>query len=102
MISWTLFLQIYLLILFIALLVTKQGRKAIEQSSAKFLQILTSKRFLTLMIATWFVYREIKIDPNWLLLAGFFIGLDTVNNNGVFSAFAEYLRNKKVKVPDNG
>lgn len=63
----------------------------------KLMQNLTSKRFITLMIATWFVYKGIAIDTNWMLLAGFYVGVDTIQNHGVFAAFADFLRNKPVK-----
>lgn len=63
----------------------------------KLVTIATSKRFLTLMVATWFVYEGKAIDPNWLLLAGFFIGIDTLQNNQVFIALAEYLKTVKKK-----
>lgn len=69
----------------------------IKQIIKKLLQNLTSKRFITLMIATWFVYKGIAIDTNWLILAGFYVGVDTAQNHGVFTAFSDYLRNKTVK-----
>ncbi len=100
MISWTLLIQILILLFLLVLLATKAGRQSLTKSSDKLIKIATSKRFITLMIATWFVYQKIPIDGNWLLLAGFYIGIDTAHNNGVFAAYAEYLKTKKKGAPD--
>ena len=97
LITWTLFLQILIVLVLIFILFFKEGRQAFMNGAKKLISICTSKRFITLMIATWFVYREIAIDPNWLLLAGFYIGIDTAHNNGIFQAFSEYLKNRKGK-----
>lgn len=69
---------------------------ALKKAVIKLIENFTSKRFITLGIATWFVYLGIKIDPNWLMLAGFYIGVDTAKNEGVFTAFAQFLKNKRM------
>ena len=63
----------------------------------KVVESVTSKRFTVLMIATWFVYKGIPIDGNWLLLAAVYIGLDTAHKAGVLSALAESLKGEKKK-----
>ena len=73
----------------------RETREILLAGFKKLVTIATSKRFITLMIATWFVYKNVTIDPNWLLLAGFFIGIDTLQNNQVFTALAEYLKNAR-------
>jgi hypothetical protein len=47
------------------------------------------------MIATWFVYEGIDIDPNWLLLSGFYIGIDTLKKEGVLNALSLRIQAKK-------
>ena len=54
---------------------------------------LTSKRFITLAIATWFVYTGTDINPNWLLLAGFYIGIDYAKHEGILKALAVMISN---------
>lgn len=68
-----------------------------QKALQKTLINITSKRFITLMIATWFQYSGIDIDPNWLVLAGFYIGVDTMRNDGLFSAFSAYLTKNEAK-----
>jgi len=95
MIQWDLFIQAFVLFWIIILLLSKEGRKHLLEAAKKIITSLTSKRFLVLMLATWFVFKDIKIDPNWLILAGFFIGIDTMQNNQVFTALADFLKNRK-------
>ncbi len=64
-------------------------RKAVEN--------ITSKRFTVLMIATWFVYKGIAIDGNWMILAAAYIGMDTAHKAGVLAALADKLRNNNGK-----
>jgi len=95
MITWTLFFQVIIVLLVLYILAVKDGRVALAVFIKKILEIATSKRFITLMIATWFVFKRVPIDSNWLILAGFFIGVDTMQNNGMFTAFSEFIKNKK-------
>jgi hypothetical protein len=67
----------------------------LKQAFQKLLTNVTSKRFITLMIATWFVYEGIDIDPNWLLLSGFYIGIDTLKKEGVLNALSLRIQAKK-------
>lgn len=71
-------------------------KTALKKAVVKLIENLSSKRFITLGIATWFVYAGIEIDPNWLMLAGFYIGVDYAKNEGVFAAFAEFLKMKRM------
>jgi len=94
-ISWEQFIQFLFIFLVGILFFSKGGRDILLESSKRVFTAVTSKRFIVLMIATWFVKEEIAIDANWLWLAGFYIGIDTAQNHGVFSAFADFLKNKK-------
>lgn len=67
----------------------------LKQAFQRLLTNVTSKRFITLMIATWFVYEGIDIDPNWLLLSGFYIGIDTLKKEGVLNALSLRIQAKK-------
>ncbi len=96
MIPWTLLVQIILIILFTWVLLDGNKRPMLFKAVEKLTTIATSKRFLTLAIATWFVYKNITIDPNWLLFAGFYVGMDTVHNSGLLKAVAS-----KYKTPAN-
>jgi len=95
--DWTIFEQLLIGALLVFFLLRESGREQLTTAIGKFFEICVSKRFITLMIATWFVYAKVKIDPNWLILAGFYIGVDTMQNNGLFGAFADYVKNKKIK-----
>ncbi len=97
MITWTLFLQIIVIFAIFYLIFSSEGRKLLQKSVAKVLTISTSKRFIVLMIATWFVYKRVPIDPYWILLSGFFIGIDTLQNHGFFNALSEYIKTVKTK-----
>lgn len=97
MITWTLFLQSMIIFIILYLLLSGDGRQLLKKSIAKVLTFSTSKRFIVLMIATWFVYKKVTIDPYWILLAGFFIGIDTLQNHGFFMALSEYIKNVKPK-----
>lgn len=96
MINWTLYLQIILAGLLLVMLLRREQRPVIVSGIQKVVENATSKRFITLMIATWFVYKGIPIDGNWLVLAGVYIGLDTANNAGVFSALADKFKSTTV------
>ena len=80
-----------------ALFIFNRTREALFAAIEKLFEILVSKRFITLMIATWFVYKDIDISTGWLALAGFYIGVDTMQNNGVFHGFADFLKNRKTE-----
>lgn len=69
----------------------------IKKFIEKMLENISSKRFITLMIATWFVFEGLAIDANWILLAGFYMGVDTAKNEGVFAAFNEFLKLRGAK-----
>lgn len=71
------------------------NRETLAKGFSKMVANLTSKRFIVLAVATFFVYSEIQIDANWLILAAVYIGLDTAQNGGVFAALAEKLRAAK-------
>lgn len=96
MIGWKIFFQISLMFWIIVMLFYSDGREVLLESGKRAFIFITSKRFIVLMIATYFVYKGIRIDPNWLWLAGFFIGIDTMQNNKVFTAFADFIRTNKL------
>lgn len=96
MVDWTSFVQYALIIWAVALLLFKGGRKILLDAADSVSKAITSKRFIVLMIATWFVYRKLTIDPNWLMLAGFYISVDTLQNHEVFSALATWIKSPKI------
>lgn len=93
--SWQLIVEIIIAGLLLVLLLRPEVRPVFVDGLKKLVQNSTSKRFIVLMIATWFVYRQIPIDGNWLVLAGAYIGLDTINKAGVFGALADKIKSNE-------
>ncbi len=101
MVKWELIIQATIVICFVMFVFSKDGREDLKKAGKRATVFLTSKRFIVLMIATWFVYKGIDIDPNWMYLAGFFISIDTLQNHNVFSAFAEFLKTNRLVNKEN-
>ena len=89
-------------ILLISLIAFPKFRTEVFLAIQKIRKMITSKRFLVMAIATWFNYKGIDIDSSWIWLAGFYIGIDTMQNHDVFKAFSEFIRTRKGKaIPES-
>ncbi len=89
---WELLIQIIVAGTFLVMLIRKEQRPVIISGVKKLVENATSKRFIVLMIATWFVYKQIPIDGNWLILAGAYIGLDTINKAGILTSLSTKIK----------
>jgi hypothetical protein len=91
-IPWETVLKVLVTGTFLAMLIRKEQRPVIISGVEKLIENATSKRFIVLMIATWFVYQKIPIDGNWLVLAGAYIGLDTINKAGILTSLSDKIK----------